>query len=141
MSRSSSPTGPLGSCEKESHFAVDKNSVSLEERCPTMRTCLKYASLFWAVAILLMAGAQGLDAYQDYTCSKQHASGTRTSVPMQSHSTANHICCHGHSLVTSVLSDAPRFVVPVLTAEFPIDHGTTVVQGPAREIDYPPQLS
>lgn len=105
-----------------------------------MQTCLKYTRVFWVVAILLMAGGQVVDAYQDFTCAKQHASERQTS-KNQSDCPANHTCCHGHSHATGMLSDAPDFAFAALPAENLFDYSDAVVEGPVREIDYPPQLS
>lgn len=105
-----------------------------------MQFCFKYARVFWVVAILMMAGGQLAHSYQDSSCATEHAS-ERTSSKDQTDCPMGHSCCKSHSHVIGAVAEAPtlNFVSPN-SSDF-IDCGVRVVEGPTREIDYPPQLS
>lgn len=106
-----------------------------------MLTCLKYAQIFWVVAIFLMAGGQALDAYQDIVCVKEHASERQTSDSKTPNCPANHTCCHFHTHMAGAFLEASSFVFSDLISVPYFDRSDAVVEGPVREIDYPPQLS
>ena len=107
-----------------------------------MRICLKYARVFWAVAILLMAGGQAIHAYEDFTHPLKHASERQTSESEQPVCPTGHTsCCHSHSHVIGALAEAPNFSILALSSDYYFERVDSVVEGPIREIDYPPQLS
>lgn len=122
-------------------FRVDKTLVRGIEPAP-MRICLKYARVFWAVAILLMAGGQAIHAYEDFTHPQKHASERQTSESEQPVCLTGHTsCCHSHSHVIGALAEAPNFSILALSSDYYFERVDSVVEGPIREIDYPPQLS
>ena len=91
--------------------------------------------------MILMAGGQAADAYQDYTCTSQHAPERQASDSTQSNCPLNHTCCHGHAHPIGALTEAPAFTLPVLTSNQFHDGSEAAIEGPVLEIDYPPQLS
>ncbi len=106
-----------------------------------MQFCLKFARIFWVLAILLMAGGQLAHAYEDTSCASLHASENASKSKQQQDCPVGHVCCSSHSHILGTFGDVPPFgFVPSTTSTF-IDCGNTVIEGPAREIDYPPQLS
>jgi hypothetical protein len=107
-----------------------------------MRICLKYARVFWAIAILLMAGGQAVHAYEDVFHPSKHASERHTSESEQPACPTGHTtCCHGHSHVIGALAEAPNFSIVASSSDYYFDRVDSVVEGPIREIDYPPRLS
>ncbi|MDX2081267.1 MAG: hypothetical protein SFU53_10825 [Terrimicrobiaceae bacterium] len=106
-----------------------------------MQTCLKYARVFWAVAILMMVAGQAVHAYEDFTHPAQHASESKTSESGQPGCPAGHTCCNSHSHLLGALAESPNFTFLTLTSGSYFELADSVVEGPIREIDYPPQLS
>ncbi|MBE2179287.1 MAG: hypothetical protein IAE97_02335 [Chthoniobacterales bacterium] len=106
-----------------------------------MRVCFKYARVFWAVFILLMAGGGAVHAYEDFSCATRHASEHQASASQQSDCASSHTCCHSHSHLPVALAEAPNFVFAALTSGFSFDLKDFPAEGPVREIDHPPQLS
>lgn len=124
-----------GSSELTKHWSAEI------EPAP-MRICLKYARVFWAIAILLMAGGQAVHAYEDVFHPSKHASERHTSESEQPACPTGHTtCCHGHSHVIGALAEAPNFSIVASSSDYYFDRVDSVVEGPIREIDYPPQLS
>ncbi|MBN8707965.1 MAG: hypothetical protein J0I10_01200 [Verrucomicrobia bacterium] len=122
-------------------FAVDK-MPQFPDRPWQMQICLKYARMFWVLAVLFMASGQIAHAYQDSSCATQHASERQKSdSKQQPDCPAGHSCCNSHSHILGALAEAPAYAFVALASGSFQDHGDTVVEGPIAEIDYPPQLS
>lgn len=106
-----------------------------------MQSCLKFARIFWVLAILLMAGGQLAHAYEDTSCASLHASEHASKSQPQQDCPAGHVCCSSHSHILGAFIEVPQFAFVVSISGNFIDDGNFVIEGPAREIDYPPQLS
>lgn len=104
-----------------------------------MHTCLKHVQIFWMITILLIAGGYGLHACESIACYKdcveQTQSANDESCP------AGHSCCDTHSQVALTLPDAPESVFFELSSRSFPNGNEPCIEGPFREIDYPPQLS
>lgn len=98
--------------------------------------------MIWTVAILLMATGHLAHAYDDLTscvdvCTSEHASNSDT----DSSCPVGNSCSHSHAHGFIALTDAPEFLfVSHAATSFP-DANELLLDGPCREIDYPPQLS
>jgi len=91
------------------------------------------------ITILLMTGGYGLHACESFACDKdcveQTQSANDESCP------ADHTCCHMHSQITLALPVAPESVFFELSSRSFPNGNEPCIEGPCREIDYPPQLS
>lgn len=106
-----------------------------------MRVCLKYARLFWVIAIFFVAAEQIIHVYEDFLCSKAHASEHQATDTEQQDCPTDHTCCHSHSQTLLTLTEAPAFLyISQISCSFS-DRDESAVEGPVRKIDHPPQLS
>lgn len=106
-----------------------------------MRFCSRYVQIGWVVAILLMAGGQLAHAYMDLTCSKDHVSESQQSPAPGDDCPVGHCCVHSHLQIKMAAVDSAGDMIPDTSAcSFP-SREEMALDGPTREIDYPPQLS
>ncbi len=107
-----------------------------------VKFCFKHLRILWAIAILVMAGGQFAHAYQDLKCVATHAAQEQSSVPDKQDCPANHACCcHAHSHGIATLVEVPSFFHLSLGSSSFSTCNESYIEGPCREIDYPPQLS
>jgi len=107
-----------------------------------MQICLKYARMFWVVAILMMACGQMAHAYQDSACAIEHASERKSpDTKQQPECPSGHKCCTSHSHIIGALHEAPKFNFVSSISSGYIDRGVRDIEAPVQEIEYPPQLS
>lgn len=105
-----------------------------------MKAIRNAARLFWVCALLLIATGQASHAYEDWAHSPDHSAECRSTGKAGDpigHSTCCHSHCHGIGTVPvgKVVTSGPVGV------EVYFDREDSLVEGPAREIDHPPQLS
>jgi len=106
-----------------------------------MRFCSRYVQIVWVVAILLMAGGQVAHAYVSLKCSKDHTAESQQFPASGDDCPMGHCCCHSHLHTNLAIVDSGTELVPdISTCSFSC-RDKTVIDGPPREIDYPPQLS
>ncbi len=107
-----------------------------------MSFCFRSVRIFWTIAILLMAGGQVVHAYQELKCVTDHSAQGQSSVPDKQDCPANHACCcHAHSHGIATLAEVPSFSHLSLSSSSFSTRNESYIEGPCREIDYPPQLS
>lgn len=107
-----------------------------------MQFFCKGARIFWLAAILLMAGGQLIHAYEEFSHSSEQPSERHATESEQQRCPTGHkTCCHGHSNLVGTFSEAPASLVTTSNSGGYFDRVDSVVEGPIREIDYPPQLS
>ena len=93
------------------------------------------------IAILLMGVGQAAHAYEDFSCATQHESERQSSGSDQGDCPANHTCCQAHAHTLLALVEIPCFLFEVSASSEFFDRADVLIEGLAREIDYPPQLS
>jgi hypothetical protein len=93
------------------------------------------------IAILLMGAGQAAHAYEDFSCATQHAADRQSNGSDQEDCPANHSCCQAHAHSLLALAEVPGFLFEVSASSEFFDRDDILIEGLAREIDYPPQLS
>lgn len=106
-----------------------------------MRLFSKYLRLVWAVAILLIAGGHLAHAWEDLISCDAVCSGEHSSQTEPQDCPKGGECSHPFAHGFFILPDAPdRLFIALTTTSFPF-HVEGSMDGPCREIDYPPQVS
>jgi hypothetical protein len=106
-----------------------------------MQFLSKHVRLVWAIAILLMAGGHLAHAYEDLTACDEVCSGEHTSQPEPQDCPMGGECTHPFAHGVFILPDAPDRLFVALTMTSFSDHVEGSMDGPCREIDYPPPVS
>jgi hypothetical protein len=117
---------------------VDKKG-SLADMWQNVSPFLKHLRIFWMLAILLMAGGQLLHAQEQFLTTTDHVHCSHDSRTDDCATDAG--CCHLHSSTATVATEIPRLAAIQTLSHYLVILDETCLEGPRRDIDYPPQLS
>ncbi len=106
-----------------------------------MQFCVKHIRIVWVIAILLMAGGQAAHAYADLTVVEDHAAERQQSPASGDDCPVGHCCGHSHLHTKLAVVDSVRTLIPDTSVCLFSFRDEMALDGPSREIDYPPQLS
>jgi len=105
-----------------------------------MSPLLKHVRLFWVCAIFLMALGQAAHAYEDWSHSGGHSAECQPT-DKSGDPVGHPKCCHGHSHGIGIFPSTTPLSLRPQGVEIYFDRENSLIEGPVREIDYPPQLS
>jgi len=117
------------------------NSVPINDVIPVPGFFHGLVRVLCALAILLVAGGQGLHAGVDPACAHGHETKEHSPSPDQQDCPVGHCCCNAHSCMNSTLPDGMGLLIPASASDSPALQNETWGDSPCREIDHPPQLS
>ncbi len=106
-----------------------------------MQFCVKHIRIVWVIAILLMAGGQAAHAYVDLTVAEDHAAERQQSPASGDDCPVGHCCGHCHVHTKLAVVDSVDALIPDTAARSFSSCDEVALDGPSRDIDYPPQLS
>lgn len=104
-----------------------------------MSFCLRHVRIFWMLAILMMAGGQLLHAREQFIPAKDHIHCSHEASTDDCPTDAS--CCHLHASGATVTTESPRLKSIQALSHYLSILDETCLEGPRRDIDYPPQLS
>ncbi len=105
-----------------------------------MSFCLRHVRIFWMLVLLLMAGGQLLHASEELAAaSQEHAHCSHDAAADDC--PADTTCCHLHSSGATVSGEITLLLVAQAVSSYLLIVDEACLEGPRRDIDYPPQLS